>query len=463
MKSSSGKAKAIKIQMGILLVVLALASMTIAVKAKSGGASTSPMPMAKPEEEGFSSERLQRVHEIMQRHIDAGEIAGVVTMISRNGRVIYFEAQGMEDIAAKRPMAKDAVFELASATKPITASMVLMLVEEGKVHFNDPVSKFIPEFKNEKVRILKQGVAIRHVTGPDPISKNNVRDYTSGEYDGNPPEDFDEVKASHDITVLDLLTHTSGLMSTWSGAPVNPKGSPQQEDLTNTILADLVPKFAAVPLDFQPGTKWAYSNWAGFDVLARIIEVASGQTYGEFLKQRLLEPLGMKDTWIGPLNDARADRLATRYQMTPKELVKYLPEKPFIRTKTYFSGGAGLSGTAEDYWRFCQMLLNGGEFNGKRILSPASVDLMRSNHVGDLFAKGNNSPGMGFGLGVSVVLDHVANNTYLPDGTFVWAGATGVKTSMSPKEDLILSYMVAGGGGRSSEDFETAAMQAMVH
>jgi len=171
------------------------------------------------------------------------------------------------------------------------------------------------------VRILKQGVAIRHVTGPDPISKNNVRDYTSGEYDGNPPEDFDEVKASHDITVLDLLTHTSGLMSTWSGAPVNPKGSPQQEDLTNTILADLVPKFAAVPLDFQPGTKWAYSNWAGFDVLARIIEVASGQTYGEFLKQRLLEPLGMKDTWIGPLNDARADRLATRYQMTTGKAV----------------------------------------------------------------------------------------------------------------------------------------------
>src|SRR5258705_8963852 len=139
--------------------------------------------------------------------------------------------------------------------------------------------------------------------------------------------------------------------------------------------------------------------------------------------------------------------------MTPKGLVKYLPEKPFIRTKTYFSGGAGLSGTAEDYWRFGQMLLNGGEFNGKRLLSPTSVALMTSNHVGDLFAKGNNAPGMGFGLGLSVVLDRAANDTYLPDGTYVWAGATGVKTSMSPKENLILSFMVAAGGGKASEDF----------
>jgi CubicO group peptidase (beta-lactamase class C family) len=360
-------------------------------------------------------------------------------------------------------MQKDEVFELASATKPITATAVMMLVEEGKIHLTDPVYKYVPEFKNEKVRILKPGVAIRHVIGPNPTSKNNVRDYTSGSYDGNPPSDFNEVPANHDITVRDLITHTSGLMSSWSGAPVNPEGSPQQEDLTNTTLAALVPKFAAVPLDFQPGTRWAYSNWAGFDVLARIVEVASGQTFGEFLKQRILDPLGMKDTWMAPLADSRVTRFATRYEKTPQGLVKYLPEKPFIRSKTYLSGAAGLSGTAADYWRFGQMLLNGGEFNGKRLLKQSTVAEMTSNQVGDLYANSGRAEGMGFGYGLSMVVDHTVAKTPLSDGTFTWGGATGVKTSMNPKENIILDFMVAGGSGKAEQDFEATAMEALVH
>ncbi len=411
-------------------------------KAKSAGASASALPMATPEEEGFSSERLKRIHEAMQRRIDAGEIAGVVTLVSKNGKIIYYEAHGFANLAAKKPMQKDYIFNMASASKPITATAILMLIEEGKIRFTDPVWKYVPEFKNEKVRLFK----------PGPVGRGGLEtQIPTGE----------TVPAVHDITIIDLLTHTSGLMSV--GAANVDKSAPDPEELVPSNLKDFVPRFAAPPLDFQPGTKWAYSNWAGYDVLGRIVEVVSGQTFDQFLKQRIFEPLGMKDTWYAPNEDpVRKERLATRYQMTPKGLAELHPLTPYSRSTTYFSGAAGLSSTAADYWKFMQMLVNGGEFNGKRLLSPASVSLMISNNTGDLYPNSGRK-GEGFGLGVSMIMDRAVAHTLLPNGTFGWPGASGCKTSAAPKENLILSFMVgAGSPGAATQDFESTVMQALL-
>jgi len=400
------------------------------------------LPMAKPEEMGFSSERLQRIHEAMQRHIDAGEIAGVVTLVSKNGKVIYYEAHGMANIAAKKPMQKDYIFNMASASKPITATAILMLVEEGRIRFTDPVWKYLPEFKSEKVRLFK----------PGPIGRGGVETQVpTGE----------TVPAVHDITIRDLLTHTSGLMSV--GAANVDKSAPEPEELVPSNLKDFVPRFAAPPLDFQPGSKWAYSNWAGFDVLGRIVEVVSGKTFDQFLKERIFEPLGMNDTWYAPQADpVRKERLATRYQMTPKGLAELNPLTPYSRSTTYFSGAAGLSSTASDYWKFMQMLVNGGEFNGKRLLSPATVSLMINNNTGDLYEK-TGRKGEGFGFGVSMILDRDQADTLLPNGTFGWPGASGCKTSAAPKENIVLSFMVgAGSPGAATSDFETTVMQALL-
>lgn len=416
----------------IFVVVVALASLTFLLKPQSLEAqklsgSTNSLPMAKPEEVGFSAERLQRVTDAMQKHIDAGEIAGVTTLIARNGKIVYFNAQGSADIDAKRSMQKDDIFNWASATKPITATAILMLVEQGKINLNDPVWKYLPEFKNQKVNVI-------------------------GEL----------VPASHDITVRDLLTHTSGLMSL--GVPHI--GEPDSTELLNSTLAAMIPRFAATPLDFQPGTHWAYSNWAGFDVLARIIEVTSGKPFDQFLKENIFDPLGMKDTGFDPFDDpARAARLAIRYTPSPTGLKKMTPVTPWSTAKNYFSGAAGLSGTTEDYWRFGQMLANGGEFNGKRLLSPLTVELMRANHVGDLFPGSNGFPqkGTGFGYGVQVVVDRAASDILLPNGTFGWVGASGCEGLMSPKENIVIVFMVGGGNnGGARTDFHTTAMQAFV-
>jgi len=433
------------------LVAFALATCVLmaepAPKAKPAAAAqpaaaTSSLPMAKPEEMGFSSERLQRIHEAMQRHIDAGEIAGVVTLVSKNGKVVYYEAHGMANIAAKKPMQKDYIFNMASASKPITATAILMLVEEGRIRFNDPVSKYLPEFHNQKVRLFKPGAPGR---GGVPTET------PTGEL----------VASTRDFTIRDLLTHTSGLMS---AGPFNAdKSAPIDEELVPSNLKDFIPRFAVPPLDFQPGSKWAYSNWAGFDVLGRIVEVVSGKTFDQFLKERIFEPLGMKDTWYAPQADpARKERLATRYAMTPNGLAELNPLTPWSRSTTYFSGAAGLSSTAEDYWKFMQMLVNGGEFNGKRLLSPAMVSLMISNHTGDLYEKSGRK-GEGFGFGVSMITDRDQADTLLPNGTFGWPGASGCKTSAAPKENIVLSFMVgAGSPGAATTDFETTVMQALL-
>ena len=422
---------------GVLLIGLPLAAGSI--------------PTAKPEEVGFSSDRLQRAKDAVQQHIEGRTIAGAVTLVARRGRIAHFEAQGFMDVETKKAMPKDGIFRLASTSKPITAVAVMMLVEEGKIRLNDPVSRFIPEFKNlNKVAVPKPGAPATPAgrgAGPGGQSTGDVT--------------FDVVSASREITIRDLLTHTSGLVSGGLGASVAAKLAPRAP--TDT-LATYIPKLAAVPLDFQPGTLWRYSGQAGFDVLSRIVEVVSGQPFDQFLKVRLFDPLGMKDTGFAATGD-RAARLATVYRRTPNGLER--SDNPnALSSATYFSGAGGLLSTAEDYLQFAQMLVNGGQLNGKRLLSPRTVELLAANHTGDMVNGQFGRPprGMGFGLGVQVVQDAVAADLRQSAGTFGWAGAYGTNVNMDPKEQMVTVVFIQnqGGSGPLHRDFENAVMQAIV-
>ncbi|MGO9009372.1 MAG: serine hydrolase domain-containing protein [Bryobacteraceae bacterium] len=401
------------------------------------------LPAAKPEDAGMSTERLQRIHESIQRHIEAGEISGAVTAVARRGRVVHFKAHGLMDIESKKPMEKDAIFRLASMSKPITGVAVMMLVEEGKIRLSDPVSKFLPEFRDMKVAMPRE-----HAAGP-------VRGAAE-------EPDFYTIPVNREITIQDLLTHTSGLVSTVSGgfgvrlaAKLAPRGPAD-------TLASYVPKLATIPLDFQPGTQWAYSGGAGPDTLSRIVEIVSGQTYDEFLRTRIFEPLGMKDTFFYPPDDKRP-RLVTLYRKTPNGLEKSANQDGFS-SKTYFSGAGGLMSTAADYLQFGQMLLNGGELNGKRLLSPRTVELMASNHVGDMFdgKLGRPAHGMGFGLIVQVVEDNVAAGLRVANGSFGWDGAFGTQVWVEPKEKMVTVIMIQTQIPLVQRDFENAVMQAII-
>ena len=386
------------------------------------------MPLAKPEEAGMSADRLHRIHEAIQRHVDAGEISGAVTLVARRGRIVHFEAHGLMDIEAKRPMEKDAIFRIASMSKPITGAAVMMMLEEGKLRLNDPVSKFLPEFANPKVAIPKG---------------------TAGE--------FYVIPADRELTIRDLLTHTNGLMTGGIGSK---SGPPRMAE--GDTLAGYIPRLGAVPLDFQPGTQWAYSGYAGPDTLSRIVELVSGQPYDEFLRTRIFQPLGMKDTFFYPPDDRRP-RMATLYSKSPKGLVPAENQDGFS-LKTYFSGGGGLMSTAEDYLQFAQMLLNGGELRGKRLLSPRTVDLMASNHVGDLFngKLGRPAHGMGYGLLVGVVGDNVAAGLRVSNGSFGWDGAYGTQTWIDPREKMVTIVMIQTQVPSVQRDFENGVMQAIV-
>jgi CubicO group peptidase (beta-lactamase class C family) len=408
--------------------IVALTGLTLAAGA---------IPVAKPEEVGLSSERLKRIGEAVQRHIDAGSVSGAVTLVARRGRIAHFEARGMMDIESKRPMSKDGLFRLASMSKPITGVAIMMLVEEGKVRLSDPVSRFIPEFKGlDKVAVAKPGA-------PPPV-------------DGGAPA-YDLVPVSRPITIADLLKHGSGLVSGGLGASAANRIAPRTP--TDT-LATYIPKLAAVPLDFQPGTLWRYSGLAGFDVLSRVVEAVSGQTFDVFLKQRLFDPLGMKDTGFFP-GPGKQSRLVTMYQMTPQGL---RPGNQAV-SNVYFSGAGGLMSTAEDYLQFAQMLLNEGQLNERRFLGPRTVQLMVSNHTGDMVNGqfGRPAQGMGFGLSMQVVQDPVAANLRVSKGAYGWAGGTGVSFWVEPAERIVSIYFIQGGtGGGLRQDFENAVYQSIV-
>ena len=398
--------------------IVAASSVVLAVVASFTPSLRAATSTAKPEELGFSSDRLERVAELMQRHIDAQTVSGAVTLVARNGRVAYFRAQGLMDVDTKKPMQKDAIFRIMSMTKPIVGTSVMMMIEDGKVRLTDPVAKFIPEFHGLKVA---GGAA-----------------------------------ATRDITVRDLLTHTSGLMSGGaSSAEARNVGAKAGEG-----LAQVLPRVAAIPLDFQPGSAWAYSAQYGFDTLVRIVEIASGMPFDRFARQRVFDPLGMKDTFFYPTDGN--PRVVTLYQRMDGALKKQ--PNPAFMNGVYFSGGGGLFSTAEDYFQFAQMLLNGGQLNGKRLLSPRAVELMSSVFVPDTLP--GRAPGEGYGLSMRVVSDPAKRNTFLSKGSFGWSGAYNTHFWIDPKEKIIGVMMTQTAGladrGEIRNAFEDAVMQALV-
>jgi CubicO group peptidase (beta-lactamase class C family) len=370
---------------------------------------------------------------MIMRHVEAQDISGAVTMVARRGRVAHYEAHGLMDIETKRPMPKNALFRLASTSKPVTAAAVLILMEEGKLRLTDPVAKYIPEFKNSKVAVATPpGSAERYTT----------------------------VAANHDITILDLLTHTSGLAS--SGLTNSDFAKLIGARKPTDTLADFIPSLGALPLDFQPGTQWRYSGLAGFDTLGRIVEVVSGLPFDRFLRQKVFEPLGMNDTMFTVPEKDEA-RLVTVYRRATDGLHK--PETPLaIGSRAYFSGAGGLVSTAEDYLQFAQMLANGGQLNGKRILSPSTVNLMLSNQVGDLFNGqiGRSPKGVGFGLGGEVILNAVEARLRKPDGSYGWDGAFGTYWWVNRKEQMATIFFIQTPGRAIHHDFDNAVSQAVI-
>ena len=391
------------------------------------------VPAGTPEEVGLSRERLGRVTEVVRQHIEVGDVAGAVTLVARRGRIAHFEAQGFADIESRTPMRTDNIFRLASMSKPITVVAIMMLVEEGAVRLADPVARFIPEF-----------AALDKVAVPKP---------------SDPENSYDLVDAARPITIRDLLTHGSGLASGGLGARVANELAPRTPQDT---LATYIPKLAAVPLDFQPGALWRYSGLAGFDVLSRVVEIVSGKTYDEFLEERIFAPLGMPDSGFHFASDRQARRVATIYARRPEGLQ---PNPQQQLNSVYFSGAGGLAATAEDYLQFAQMLLNGGELDGRRYLGPRTVQLMTANHTGEMVNGqfGRPAQGMGFGLGMQVVLDPVAADLAVSQGAFGWAGGSGVSFWIEPEEEMVTVYMIQGGSGANlRRAFENAVRQAIV-
>jgi CubicO group peptidase (beta-lactamase class C family) len=387
-------------------------------------------PRAKPEEVGLSSERLHRIGETIQRNIQAGQIASAVTLVARRGRVAHLEAFGQLDVESKRPAATDSLFRIASMSKPVTGVAILMLLEEGKVRLGDPVSRFIPEFKG--LQVSADGAA------PTP--------------------------AKREITVGDLLTHTSGLVSGPANAEIA-KTLPGMALLTDTTrpqesLERYLPRIAAFPLSFQPGERYSYSPLAAFDVLGRIVEIASGQTFDRFLKARLFDPLGMTNTSFTNWREQQP-RLALIYRRTPAGPERFANQNQLV-SDVYFSGGAGLISTAEDYFQFAQMLLDRGRANGRVLLSPTTVDLMIAPHAPDTLP--GSTRGGDFGLSVQVMRDPLALGQRVSSGSFGWGGAYGTNFWIDPKEKLVgvLMIQMQGGSAETRRDFQTAVMQAIV-
>jgi CubicO group peptidase (beta-lactamase class C family) len=367
--------------------------------------------IARAEEVGLASTRLRRIDEVAQAFIDRGVIAGAVTLVARNGRVAHLAAHGQMDIGAHRRMETDTIFRLASMTKPVISAAMLMLFEEGKLLLSEPLSTFMPMFK----------------------TLNVAEPTASG--------DFELVPANREITIRDLLTHTAGFGSATTGpaaAAIAALSGRQPGD----TLEEIVPQMAHVPLSFQPGSVWEYSPSFAFDALGRVVEIISGLSLDEFLLQRIFRPLGMRDTAFSLPAD-KLSRVASVYErgdagLRPGTIIPALGLSTDPSNR-YYSGSGGLAGTAEDFSRFANMLVGGGQFDGQRLLSRKTVELMASNHIGQLPIDRpvTDMRGHRFGLGVKV-LDNPAEATTLASrGTFGWAGAFGTQCWIDPAEHMV--------------------------
>jgi CubicO group peptidase (beta-lactamase class C family) len=367
-----------------------------------------PLPSTTPEAVGLSGARLARLDDYLRQQVAAGRTAGGVVLIARRGKIAWFHAIGMADLESRRPMRTDDWFRLASMTKPVTAVALLTLYEQGKFQLRDPLSKYLPAFAG-------------------------VRVYAGANADGTPMlEDL-----ARPITVEDVFRHTAGFTYPYfSNTPVDALYREAGIDYfkPGSTLDALVDDIAKMPLVSQPGTHFQYSF--SHDILARLVEVFSGREFGEYCREAIFEPLGMRDTAWG-VPDALAARFPTLYSPKPGGGLVPFPEQK--RNSTHPFGGTGLSSTPADYLRFAQMLLNGGTLGGTRILSRKTVELMTTDHLAPAGIP-EGYPGYGFGLGLGVVTDPVRNGNLGAAGQFGWGGVTTTLLVMDPKEQLVILY-----------------------
>jgi CubicO group peptidase (beta-lactamase class C family) len=377
---------------------------------------------ATPQAAGLSSQALQKIDELLEQAVERKQIAGAVALLARDGKLGYFAAKGAQDVEAGKEMTTDTLFRIASMTKPVTSVAVMILVDDGKLTVNDPVSKYLPEFKHPKVLVPGSG-------GESKL-----------------------VPASREITIHDLLTHTSGLSYRFmaQGPFVELY---RDADICDGLIrpaftsAENVRHLAALPLLHQPGTAFQYS--LSTDVLGRLVEVISGQNLESFMRKRIFEPLGMNDTYFDLPSD-KVGRLAAVYEPGPDKRIRrigdetvhkgelaYCVTSPYKGQRGYCSGGGGLTSSAADYARFLQMLLNGGKWNGARILKPETVRVMTSNQIGDLkFMMPTSRFGYGFGIVTGTSKDEATTV-----GSYSWGGFFSTGFWVDPEKKLVGVFM----------------------
>ena len=363
-------------------------------------------------EAGFSVDRLSRISTVMQGYVDQDKLAGVIAMVARRGKVAYLERFGMMDLEAAKSMQFDTIFRIYSMTKPITSAALMMLYEEGRFQLNDPVSKFIPEFADVKV------------------------------FAGATEEGFELTELEREIAIWHLLTHTAGLTyDFFEDSPVDAMYLEADLHQPDRTLEEMIHQLVKLPLVHQPGTAWRYSM--ATDVLGYLIEVISGISLDVFLEKKILKPLGMEDTGFY-VPEAKLGRLAATYGPTENggtELLDAPATSQYAKPPRFLSGGAGLVSTVSDYARFAQMLLDGGELDGTRLLGRKTVGLMTINHLPDELIPIQVQPhilyGCGFGLGFRVLVNVAQAGRLGSEGEFGWGGAASTSFFVDPKEELI--------------------------
>lgn len=394
------------------------------------------LPTTVPENVGMSSERLKRIDTVMQDHVDRQQIPGMVTLVARKGRMVHYESFGKMDVETGKPMSKDAMFRIASMSKALTSTAIMILYEEGHFLLSDPVSKFIPEFKNPQVIV--------------PTSSG---------------DSYTLEPAKREITIRNLLNHTSGITY----------GSGLHADLykkagmtvgltpTNGTIGEMIKKLGGIPLICNPGEELNYGM--SIDVLGYLVEVVSGQSFDEFITERLFLPLGMKDTHF-ILPREKLPRLTSLYALNPRGgFTKDRIDPSYLCTQTYFSGGAGLVSTASDYMRFAQMILNNGELDGVRILGRKTVELMSTNSIGDLYAPFRPNSGDKYGYGFGIRTERGEFDELESLGILGWDGAFYTRFWIDPKEELIGVFMSQMNGYWDKElitKFRVLTYQAIV-
>jgi len=439
-----------------LLIGLAIMLVMAPVSAKE-------MSSTKPERQGFSSERLAKLTQLMNAKVEDGTMVGGMGMIARNGKIIYSQTYGQADREAGKVMTDDAIYRIYSMSKPITGVALMMLYEEGKFRLNDPIAMYIPEMVNLQIALSTGGTGV-------------VSDGTTSTAIGSGDESLvgQTRKATRQPTIRDLMTHTAGLTYGIFGNTEVDQAYRKAELLGDMDLKEFVTVLGKLPLQYDPGSQWHYS--VSVDVQGYLVEVLSGMKFSEFLEQRIFAPLDMQDTAF-KVNEGNKDRLAQLYKpegvtadnyFSPAtgsglEIADAFISAGYIYGGKFESGGGGLVATARDYLRFSQMMLNGGELDGVRILSPKTVDLMTTNHIGDL-GLGYGREGMGFGLDFAVVLNPGEVGEVSSAGEYNWGGAAGTRFWIDPQEQLIGLFMVQSIPHRTrlADDFKVMTYQALV-